>query len=97
MLDADLNREATDAVRHLATERLSDAKIVGIDVTADRGYDDDEILRITVVYDSPDERLHTDGTVGFVRHLRPRLEEMGLTMFPVMSFVSKADYERSAI
>jgi hypothetical protein len=86
-------RDVESAVRALASERFPDAEIVTIDVTDDLNFEDDEILRVRIVFRTPEKRLDAKKTSGFVRHLRPRLSELGLgSLFPIMSFVSADDY-----
>lgn len=78
-------------VSALITDRFPDAKILEIEILEDFDDDDDEILRVRVVFESEKQTLDSKATSSFLRYLRPKLSEIGVNMFPVMSFISSKD------
>jgi len=70
-------------------------KIIHVDVAKDRDRDDEEILRIQVVFDGVVKAKDAANIAGAARRLRPALEEIDADIFPLLSFVSKLDYERA--
>ncbi|MBC6437989.1 MAG: hypothetical protein GDA52_07605 [Rhodobacteraceae bacterium] len=86
-------------VEDLVKERLTDARNVEVTVTEDVGFEDDEpILRVRVVYDPPNGQymLKRGATYGFTRPLRDALSKIGVSEFPITSFVSRNDIEGEA-
>ena len=75
----------------LVRERFKDAEINSVEVDEDVDFDGDEILRVKVVFTAADNRLDSGLTSSFLRYLRPKLSEIGVRQFPVMSFVSHND------
>ena len=49
----------------------------------------DEILIIKAIFN--EDRLGAQRTSGLIRHLRPKLAEMGTEAFPVISFIAKSE------
>ena len=68
--------------------------IVGVHITPDVDHDGDEILRIEVVFDGKLKDHDTRIAAGAARRLRPELEKIDPDLFPLLSFVSKIDYDR---
>ena len=67
------------------------AKIKLIQITDFESYEEYDTMRVMIVHDSTGD-LDVDGTVSFVRHVLPKLEEINEPRFPVMSFVEYDDY-----
>ena len=49
----------------------------------------DEILVIKAIFN--EDRLGAQRTSGLIRHLRPKLAEVGTEAFPVISFIAKSE------
>ena len=49
----------------------------------------DEILVIKAIFNA--DRLGAKRTSGLIRHLRPKLAEVGTEAFPVISFIAKSE------
>ena len=49
----------------------------------------DEILVIKAIFNK--DRLGAQRTSGLIRHLRPKLAEVGTEAFPVISFIAKSE------
>jgi hypothetical protein len=69
-------------------------KIVRVDVARDQDHEGEEILRIQVVFDGVVKAKDAASIAGAARYLRPALEKIDADIFPLLSFVSKLDYER---
>ena len=67
-----------------------------MDVKEDTDFDGDEILLIKVVYFAENDRPDPSVTTGFIGYLRPKLSELGIEKFPVISYISKQDSESVA-
>jgi hypothetical protein len=69
-------------------------KIIATHVTPDFDRDGEEILRIQVVFEGTLKEADARLVPGVARHIRPVLEENDADLFPLLSFVSKLDYDR---
>ena len=49
----------------------------------------DEILVIKAIFNK--DRLGAQRTSGLIRHLRPKLAEVGTEAFPIISFIAKSE------
>lgn len=85
-----------EAIRRVATERLSGAQIVSVEVREDRDFDGDPIFVVKLVVDSADQKLDRKRVSGLVRHIRSELAELEEYSFPLVSFISKTDIDASA-
>jgi len=90
MVDRDVER-LRELVRAVLEERFDDVEFVAINVHPDVDDDGMEYLEIAIVFDSQRTSLDARKTSGLVRHLRPRLAEVGETAFPILSFIAKSD------
>lgn len=70
---------------------FDDIEIHELIINRDVDYDDDEVLRITVVFEGTPKNIDARIVSGAVRHVRPKLTAMGENAFPLFSFVSKSD------
>lgn len=78
-------------VEDLVLDRFPGAKILSVSISEDLDYEDDLVLRVKVVFDPESDKLDAGVTSGFLRYLRPKLSDIGVKAFPVMSFVSGRD------
>jgi len=86
----------SDRIASVVTKKLSrdfeNIKIIDVNVARDVDRDGDEILRIEVVFEGT---LKGSDVASAARRLRPALaEETDEDLFPLLSFVSKVDYDR---
>lgn len=90
-----VKQEDADRIAKVVAKRLgrdfANIEILRVDVTQDSDRDGDEILRIEVVFEGD---LKGPDVASAARRLRPALEEIDADMFPLLSFVSKVDYDR---
>lgn len=73
-------------------QEFKGVSIDSIEIHEEIDFEDDEVLYVTVVFSSSGQ-LDSKAKSGFVRHVRPALHEVDEERFPVMSFVSKTDYQ----
>jgi len=73
---------------------FADIKIVAVNVSPDLDQDGEDILRIEVVFEGALKAADARHVAGAARRLRPVLEEIDPDLYPVLTFVSKGDYER---
>ena len=80
------------AVRQTILRHVSRIKIHDIKIREDVDADGDRILRIDVIFDGdfPDPR----SVSGLESNLRPVLDKVNESAFPLISFISKADLPR---
>jgi len=68
--------------------------IIATHVTQDFDRDGEEILRVEVVFEGDLKESDARRVAGAARHLRPVLEAADADLYPLLSFVSKVDYDR---
>ncbi len=94
------------AVKKFDKERLSrailrelgklfdDIEIVDVVVSPERDRDGDDILRVEAVFTGVLRGDDAKKVAGATRQLRSTLDEIDEDIYPLLSFVSKVDYER---
>ena len=80
--------------RDVLNERLEGVE--SVDVQSDHDEDGNEILVVQIVFDGKQRALDPQKTSSLTRHLRPRIADIGVYAFPVISFVSKSDLGKRA-
>lgn len=89
--------DVQSVVDSVIRERLGqNIDVISVVATRDEDYNGDEILRVTVVVDSPSSAFDAKRLSSLLRFLRPRLAEHKEKAFPLVSFMSKADAAMSA-
>ena len=78
------------ASRAVLSERMRGTRIVSVQAEHDLDADGDDVLNVTVVIESA-SKLDASNLASIVRHVRPRLGEVGENSFPMMSFVTQSD------
>ena len=78
-------------------ERLEPVKVVSVHAVRDDDLDGEEVLRVTVVVDSPASDFDPQRLSSLVRYLRPKLAEHEERAFPLISFMSRADAKAFAL
>ena len=77
-----------DVIEQTLRERCGDVFEL-IAVRPDFDQYGDEILVIKAIFN--EDRLGAQRTSGLIRHLRPKLAEVGTEAFPVLSFIAKSE------
>lgn len=86
--------EIQQLIDRVVRERFKDAVIQSVTVVRDTDYEDENVLRVTVVFDQKGP-LDAQKSAGLVRHLRHALiGELKESTFPIVAFVSKSDAAR---
>ena len=77
-----------DVIEQTLIERCGDVFEL-IAVRPDFDQYGDEILVIKAIFN--EDRLGAQRTSGLIRHLRPKLAEVGTEAFPIISFIAKSE------
>jgi hypothetical protein len=85
------HRDLEGIVERLLIERFPGAGVDRVLVYSDTDSDGDSVLKITVVLSTAPAVLQKEGLVSFVRHLKSKLNEVDVSQFPILSFVSKTE------
>jgi len=67
-------------------------RIVDVEVKVEKDSDGADMLRIFVVLDGQPQNVDAKELLGAVRHVRPKLSEIGEESFPLFSFVSSSEF-----
>jgi hypothetical protein len=89
-LDAD---RVAETVAETLGPDFESIDIIKVNVSPGTDPDGNDLLRIEVVFDGTLRRADARHIASAVRRLRPALEELDIDLFPLLSFVSKLDYE----
>ncbi|WP_131196831.1 hypothetical protein [Lichenihabitans psoromatis] len=84
-------------VDEVIRDRLQPVQIVSVHTVRDEDFEGDDIIRVTVVVDSPASAFDPARLSSLVRFLRPRLAEISEKSFPLISFMSKAEAKALAL
>lgn len=87
--------ELERVLRGVLAERFPDVTFERIIIEPGVDADGDDILLVKVVYDAEQETLDARRSSTVVRHLRPKLAELGEYAFPVLSYIAKSELGRS--
>ena len=86
--------EIQTLIDRVVRERFQDVAIQSVSVARDTDYEDENVFRVTVVFDQKGP-LDAQKSAGLVRHLRHALiDELKESTFPIVAFVSKSDAAR---
>ena len=78
-------------VRDVAADRFGAETIEAVAVHGGFDSDGDPVLMVRIVVDTERGHLDPKALSSFIRHLRPKLDEVGEGRFPITSFVSKKE------
>jgi hypothetical protein len=79
------------AVSETLSRDFSQVRVLDIRINEDVDSDGEEMLRIDVIFDGSPKDVDARKLSGFVRSLRPRLDQLRESALPLMSFISAAD------
>ena len=98
-MDQEVKDRVSAIVRDILARRFKDefkfepiAVVEDIDEFID---DEQEYMKIIIVFDGDPARLDPGWTSGFVRRIRPQFIEAGAPRMPIPSFVEKSDWLRA--
>ena len=84
-----------NAVKATLSQHFDHLRILDVKIAEDVDADGDEFLRIDVIFEGESKDLDARKLSEIVRHLRPRLDKIHESALPLLSFISKADLDRS--
>jgi len=87
MVTADVKK----AVESTVKDRFPGGEIVSIRIQEDTDHEGDPILRIDLIVGGRARVLNPKRTMGLTGDLRSRLADVGMTSFPVLSFISETE------
>jgi hypothetical protein len=85
------NEKIASAIRDVLASNFDNLRVINVKVVKGFDSDDDEILRVLVVYEGTPLKGDYKTFSGAVRLTRPQLVKLGEKAFPIFSFVSKGD------
>ena len=88
--------DAQQVIETTLGEQFDDIDFVMVSVQPDiEEWDDDgdEFIEIKAIYDGVAGQLRGERMVGVIPLLRRRLQESGITAFPVMRYITKSDWD----
>jgi hypothetical protein len=85
------DEEIASVVHNVLAANFDNIRIINVKVAKDLDSDDNEILRVFVVFEGAPRKGDYKKFSGAVRLTRPKLVEIGEKAFPIFSFVSKGD------
>ena len=92
-MNAQALEQATRVIDETIRARCDGVPFVEITVTPDIDEDGEEFLWVKAIYDGDPTSIDTRKSVTMVRHIRPKLDEVDVTAFPVISYVAQSDLE----
>ena len=90
-MNAQTLKQATKVIDESIRARCDGFPFVEITVTPDIDQDGEEFLWVRAIYDGEPASIDTRKSVTMVRHIRPKLEEVDVKAFPVISYVAQSD------
>ncbi len=79
-------------IKAVLLERFDNVEIESIFIESDFDEDGDAILRVKVIFDGEQEQLDAHKTSSVLRHLRPKIAEIGEMAFPIISYIAKSEF-----
>ena len=98
----EVTQQQLDDAKHVVEatlgEQFDDIDFVLVSVQSDieewdDDDDDDEFIEIKAIYDGVAGQLRGERMVGVIPLLRRRLQESGITAFPIMRYIAKSDWD----
>lgn len=97
----EVTQQQLDDAKHVVVEatlgeQFDDIDFVMVSVQSDIEEwddDDDEFIEIKAIYDGVAGQLRGERMVGVIPLLRRRLQESGITAFPIMRYIAKSDWD----
>lgn len=92
------DQSSIDAIAAIVLKTLSEdfeAKVVEVRVSDSDEFESDDLLRIEVIFDGKPKDAGVFSKA--VRHVRPKLSEIGENAFPVFSFTSENELRGKAV
>ncbi len=88
---------ATKVIDELIQTRFDEVPFVKITATPDIDEDGEEFLWVKAVYEGQPANIDTRKSVTMVRHMRPKLSDVAVDAFPVISYIAKSDLKKQEL
>lgn len=85
-----MNDQVREVIEEVLREIFDDDSIEVVSVEHSVDDDGDHFLKIWATFDAAETSFNGDKAVTVVRHMRPRLEAIGETAFPILSYTTPA-------
>ncbi len=89
--------EISKVVLETLDSDFNNIEILNVKVHSDVDFEGDDILRIEVVFKGDSKPVDTSMLSGAVRHIRPKLNDIGVATFPLLSFISDKEAKGMAL
>jgi hypothetical protein len=89
-----MTNDIKQIIESVVRERLSEARILNVEVEEDEDLDGDTVFRVMVVYDQQNGVVDAHKAAGLARHTRSRLGQQNIFNFPIFRFVSQSDAKK---
>lgn len=83
--------EIVKVVKAALAKDFNKVRILEVRVSEVDSDEDEKLLRIDVIFEGRPKDIDIKKLSGVVRHVRPRLTDIGEESFPLFSFISKGD------
>lgn len=93
-MNAPIDKRIFDAVRETMADQFATVKVHDVNIENDTDQFGDDVLHIDVVHGA--KKLDPRKTAGFISNLRQRLFGLNELKFPIVYFVSHADWKKYA-
>lgn len=88
---------ATKVIDELIRTRFDEVPFVKITATPDINEDGEEFLWVKAVYEGQPSNIDTRKSVTMVCHMRPKLSDVAVDAFPVISYIAKSDLKKQEL
>lgn len=88
--------EVEQMIVQVLKDRLDGVVFTKIYITPDWDDEGDEYLLVDAIVDDKQKWPETEKTIGLIRHMRPKLAEVGTEAFPIISFLAKSKLGKAA-
>lgn len=89
--------QAKKVIDEVIRSRYDEVAFVKITVTPHIDGDGEEFLWVKAVYEGKPANIDTRKSVTMVRHIRPKLAEVAVDAFPVISYIAKSDLKKQEL
>lgn len=89
-------KEVEKHIKEILSKDFSGVEILRVHVEDDLSFEDDEILRIEVIFQGKAKDIQPSFLSRAIRKVRPALADHDLLAFPMMSFISEQDVKVAA-
>ena len=84
-------RAIESAIMDILSGEFHGVELLRVSVTEDVDFDGDDILKVDVVFAGKPKDINPSYMTGAIRNVLPKLSEMEVLAFPMMSFISEKD------